>query len=248
MRQSYEGKPVVFVAVNSGNARGDVEGFAKSTKFEWPLLVDDQRRTEKAFGVGEISLQNIYQWVVLDPEGKRQGGDVKAAIDRLLPSAKMLFEGIDVPAPLKPLARDMELGFFDGAAQVASLAAGSNKTLKEPATAMWEKLKPVAEGGLERAKALQAEGKSWLAYREYEKVAVGFKKTDYEKPAAAALAELKKQKDVKDELAAQQLLDQARKLLATGKKADVATAQQIIAAIEKKYPDSETAKEAARLK
>lgn len=248
MRKSYEDKPVVFVAVNSGNSRSDVEGFAKGNKFEWAILADEQRRTEKAFGVGEISLSNIYQWVVIDPEGKPQRGEVKALIDRLLPSAKMLFDGIEVPAQLKPIARDMEIGCFEGASSLASLAAGTNKALKEPAAAMYEKVKPVAEGALERAKALQAEGKNFLAYREYEKVAVAFKKTDYEKPAAAAMAELKKAKDVKDELAAQQLLDQAKKLLATGKKADQAGALQIIAALEKKYPGSETAKEAAKLK
>jgi len=252
MRKSYADKPVVFVAVNSGNGKGEVEGYAKSTKFEWPILVDASRAVEKAYVGAEISLQNIYQWVVIDPDGKpaRVGdeGGAEARIQQLLPSAKWTFDGIAVPDKLKPMARDLEFGFYDpGIADLASLAAKGSKELGEAAKAMYAKFTPLAEGGLERGKAAQAEGKPWVAYLEFERVAAWFKKTDYEKQATSALAELKKDKVVKDELAARQLLEQAKGLLGSGKKAEAAQAQGLLQALTKKYPATEAAKEAGKL-
>jgi hypothetical protein len=217
-------------------------------KFEWPILVDEANETEKAYGL-QISLQNIYQWVIVDPEGKARpaGPDAKRAeqmIKDLLPQAKLFFDGIAVPEKLKPLARDLEMGIYDpGVGEIAALSQKGPKDLQEAAKAMYEKLKPLAEGGIERAKAASG----WAAYKEYERVASWFKKTEYEKTSTAAMTELKKDKAVKDELAARQLLDQARGLLASPKKAEKAQAQGLLQACAKKYPETEAGKEAAKL-
>ena len=248
MRKEFADKPVVFIAVNSGTSKSEVEGYAKETKFEWPILVDEANETEKAYGL-QISLQNIYQWVIVDPEGKRRnaGSDAKRVeqmVKDLLPQAKMLFDGITVPEKLKPLARDIEMGIYDPAVgEISSLSQKGSKDLQEAAKAMFEKLKPMAEGGIERAKAASG----WEAYKEYERVAAWFRKTDYEKTATAAMTELKKDKAIKDELAARQLLDQGRTLLASSKKAEKAQAQGVLQACAKKYPETEAGKEAARL-
>jgi hypothetical protein len=244
---------VVFIAVSSGDAKSEIEGYAKSTSFEWPILVDLARETEKSILGQEISLSNIYQFVVIDPDGRKvaagpEPARVQQLVEQMLPQAKWFFDGVTVPDKLKPLAKDIELGFYDPA--VGDLAAASSKGSKDvqdAAKAMFEKLKPIAEGGLERGKAARDEGKAWSAYREFERVAAWFKKTDYEKTATAALAELRKDKAVKDELAAQQLLAQIRTMLASGKKAEAAQAQGLIQALQKKYPDSEAAREAGKL-
>ena len=239
--------------MNSGNPKGSVESYAKETKFEWPVLVDEARETEKQAGVGEVSLQNIYQWVVVDPEGKlhKAGSSAEGAeglVQKFLPSAKMLFDGVEIPERLKPLARDLELGIYEpGVAEIASLSARSGP-LAEAAKAMYEKLKPTAESGLERGKAAKEGGRLWTAYEEYEAVALAFKRTPYEKTATAALAELKKEKTVKDELAARQLLAQAKALRASGRKNDAAQAQAILQALQKRYPETEAARTAATLK
>ena len=244
LRTSFADKPVVFVAVNSGNPRSAVEGYAKSNRFEWPILVDEARETEKQLGF-TISLQNIYQWVLIDPEGKRRnaGSDAKRVeqmVKDLLTQAKMVFDGVTIPEKLKPLARDIEMGIYDPAVgEIASLAQKN----QEAAKAMYEKLKPMAEGGIERAKAASG----WEAYQEYERVAAWFRKTEYEKTATAAMTELRKDKAIKDELAARQMLDQARPLLASGKKAEKAQAQGVLQACAKKYPETQAGKEAARL-
>lgn len=116
-----------------------------------------------------------------------------------------------------------------------------------PAQAMYDKLKPMAESGLERAKSLEGEGKKYSAYAEYAKVAAWFRKTDYEKTATTAMLGLKKDKEVQEELAAKQLLDQAKGLLSSAKKADREGAPGLLAALQKKYPNTEASKEAANL-
>jgi hypothetical protein len=242
----------VFLAVNSGNSKSAVEQHAKSNKFEWPIWVDEQRETEKPLGF-TISLQNIYQCFLIDPSGRlhRAPSEDKAIADEInkyLPQAKMVFDGITVPDKLKAIARDLELGQYDpGLGQLAGLAQKGGKDVQEAAQAMFDKLKPLAEQGLERAKALEGEGKKYGAYVEYAKVASWFKGTEYEKTASAAMATLKKEKDVQEEIAAKAMLDQAKSLLASSKKADKDSAPGLLAALQKKYPNSEAAKEAAKL-
>ena len=252
LRRSYADKPVVFIAINSGTPKSAVEEYAKSNKMEWPIWVDDQRETEKPFGF-KISLQNIYQWYVVDPEGKLHSAPFEEAalrtdIDKYLATAKMTFDGVTIPDKLKPLARDLELGQYDpNLADLAQIAAKGPKDIQSAAQAMYEKLKPLAESGLEKGKALEGEGKKYLAYLEYSKVAAWFKRTDYEKTAMAALAPLKKDKEVQEEIAAKAMLDQAKSLLSSSKKGDKESASVLLGMVQKKYPSTEAGREAAKL-
>jgi hypothetical protein len=169
------------------------------------------------------------------------------AIGGYLGDAKPLFAGLSMPDSLKAIARDIELGLYDPA--ISDLAARAQKASKEQeaAQAMYEKVKPLAESGLERAKSFESEGKKYAAFLEYSKVAAWFKKTDYEKTASGAISALKKDKEVQDEVAARQMLDQAKTLLASSKKADKDSAPALLAALQKKYPNTEAAKEAAKI-
>jgi hypothetical protein len=158
----------------------------------------------------------------------------------------MFFDGVTVHPKLKSFADEIELGNFEAGVPAVTAAQKGAKDLGESAKAMFEKLKGVADAMVEKAKGLEASDK-YAAWAEYGRVAAWFKGTDYEKPAAAAQAELKKDKGVQDEIAAQQMLAQAKTLLASGKKADKPAAAQMLAVIQKKYAASTAAKEAAKL-
>lgn len=184
--------------------------------------------------------------MLFTPDGARKGlpfevAGIKAAVDAELPTAKFTFDGLSVPPKYKALAAELELGIYDA---IPHLAAAKD----EAAQAMYAKFTPIAEKGLETAKAFEGEGRKGAAYFEYLKIAGWFKKTDYEKTATAAAAALKKEKPVQDEIAARQLLEQAKALMASGKKADAATAQGVLAALKKKYPETDAAKAADKLK
>jgi hypothetical protein len=233
------------------NPKRAVEEYAKSNKFEWPILVDEAGETQKSLNI-KISLSNIYQWRIVDANGGMHSAPMEAkeisdSVNTYLGDAKPLFAGLSIPERLKGIARDIEFGLYDPA--VSELAAIAQKPSKdqEAAQGLYDKVKPLAESGLERAKAFEGEGKKYPAYAEYLKVASWFKKTDYEKTASAAMQLLKKDKEVVDEIAARQLLDQAKTLLASSKKSDKESAPAILAVLQKKYPNSEAAKEAAKL-
>ena len=173
--------------------------------------------------------------------------EIADAVNGYLANAKLRFEGLTISERLKPIARDIEMGLFDPAIGDLAMVAQKPSKDQEAAQAMYDKMKPLAESGLERAKALEGEGKKYGAYVEYAKVAAWFKKTEYEKTASAAMATLKKDKDVQDEIAAKQMLDQAKTLLSSSKKAERESAPGILAVLQKKYPNTEAAKEAAKI-
>lgn len=248
MRKQFADKPVAFIAVSSGNSRSDIAGYAKETKFEWPILIDEHRETESQFGF-KISLQNIMQWVMFDPDGNRVQGSVEDEVKALSSKATWIFEGITVPEKLKAIAHDIEFGMFDPAiGDLATVAQKGSKDLQEPAKAMFEKVRALATQGLEKAKTLETDGRKYAAYVEFARIAAWFRRTEYEKPASAAMAELKKDKEVQEEIAAKLLLDQAKALLASSKKSDRDSAPGLLAVLAKKYPNSEAAKEAGKLK
>ena len=70
MAQKYEGKPVVFIAINSGTSRGDVEQYARDVGVNWPIIVDSDRSFEKQSDIGTISLQNIFQPRIIKSDGR----------------------------------------------------------------------------------------------------------------------------------------------------------------------------------
>ncbi len=249
MKEELQDKPVVLIGVVSGQSKADVERYVKETEFQWPVLVDEQRATEKAFGVSKIGLQNIYQWVIVDPEGASRvtGPDAKTAekaIQDLLPRAKNVFDGIALPEALKPLARQLEMGIYD--ATICELITHSKKgpkDVRESAQAMYKKLEPLAAEAIDRARAAGG----WAAYKEYESVQAWFRGSEHEKTATAALAALRKDKEVKAELAARTSFDQARALLDSSDKAEQAQGKTLLRQCAKRHPDTEAGQKAAKL-
>src|SRR5262245_35862408 len=157
----------------------------------------------------EISLQNIMEAVLITPEGGAKTiapspSYLKKKFEEMLPTAKMVFDGVVVHPKLKAAADDIELGLFETGIPQVFAAQKAGKELGESAKAMSDKLKGLADARLAKAKELEGAGSKYAAWAEYGRVAAWFKGTEFEKPAVAAQAELKKDKAVQDEIAAQQ--------------------------------------------
>lgn len=169
--------------------------------------------------------------------------------DGLVDQASFLFEGIEIPESLKQFAREIEFGRYDPA--IPSIAAiarnGRLKQFRPAAQAMFEKLKPLAETFLKRAKRLGEEGRKFAAYREYGKISAWSKTTDFEKTAAKEIETLKLDRGVRKELAAQTVFEQAVIMLATDRRRSAQLALTLLRRIQKDYPGTETAKKAQAL-
>ena len=128
--KKYEGKPVVFIAVNSGTSRNEVENYAQSTGLNWPILVDTSREFEKQSGVSEISLQNIYQLGIISPDGSFSQANARefgAAAERAAAGAKWTVDPTGMPAALMPAWTAIEMGDFAAAATLVKKGLATNK-------------------------------------------------------------------------------------------------------------------------
>jgi len=250
LRRKYSGKPVVFIAVNSGNSRAAVEEYAKSAKLDWPILVDEWRETETRYG-RKISLSNVYWYFVVAPDGtyREFGADQGGAenhIQALLAGARMLFGGIEVPPELRPIGRRLEDGQLgDPVHELFQFVQKDGSELQEAANKMYSRVQPMGETRLRRAKELEAAGNKVGAFDGFTWVAKNFPGIPMAQEAQKKAEGLQREKEVRTELHARGLLDQARSALGRGK-AGRAQARAILEGVTQGSPRTPAA-EAARL-
>ena len=88
---SFKGQPVIFVAVNSGNSSEAVAKYVKQNKVKLAVIADTDRQLEKLASIGEISLNNIYQTVIMTPDGqlhRADANDLKATAEAAMKLVK----------------------------------------------------------------------------------------------------------------------------------------------------------------
>src|SRR5262245_42262676 len=132
LAKSFEGKPVLFVAVNSGNAAAAVGQYMKAVGVTWPTIVDSNRQFEaqwrSLWGGSEISLSNVHQIAFLTRdgralEGQREDipGSVKRALEgRAVPKA--------VPGPFVATWQQIHAGNYVEALPALKKGLGSRDT------------------------------------------------------------------------------------------------------------------------
>lgn len=216
--KKFEGKPLLFIAVNSGNPRSEVEKYLRATNVDWPTIVDPDRRFEKAVARETISLENIYQMRVLLPDGRVVAGDwsdFEGSAEAAAKNAKWKIDPAGMPAVLKGAWTSIELGDYTTPAALVkrSLASG-----KPDVKAAAEKLNLVAQEQIavrvQEAKSADAAELKWEAYKGYTGVATQFKGYDLPPEVAARQKELGAEAEVKGQIAALKLLESIKKQLA----------------------------------
>lgn len=238
--KKFEGKPIVFIAVNSGNDRAEVQQYAREVGLPWPVIVDPDRSFEKASDVNEISLQNIYQGRLLMPDGTlaRATFDIEESAPRALATAKWRVDPSEVPESLKPAWLQVEFGNF--AAPAAQLKKSVNAVMPETKAAA-EKLMAAVQIELDKeaeaAKQTLAGGNKWDAYKAYAALVAKFKGYDLPSDALTTVKELATEETVRTELAAGKLWDSAQRQSGNG-------AAATMKRITKQYPGTEAATQA----
>lgn len=186
--QQFADKPIVFIGVNSGSSRAKIEQYVRDCKIPWPIVLDPSREFEKASGVPEISLQNIYQMKTINGAGQWANGnpgDLAGSAQHALAGAKWRVEPAEVPASLKQAWVAVEFGNFAAAAPLVKKGmVAASAEIKQAATKLSEAVDAAATSELEAAQKLSTAGEKWLAYKCYQ--AVGERFVGY---AAAATAE-----------------------------------------------------------
>lgn len=247
--KKYEGKPIVFIAVNSGNSAATVASYARQNRIDWPIVVDSSRELEQAAGVGEISLQNIYQARLLLPDGRlgrADSSDIAGAADRALGDAKWSVEPEGIPASLRSAWYGVEFKEYAAVAAQIRRATGSRKPDEKAAA---DRLMACVVEQLEKdaaaAAQLRASGQAWPAYKAYAELAERFKGYDLPPDAVAAMRELGTDAGVKQELIAQKIFEAAEKLYANPRTRGSAVSR--LKTLVQQHPDTEAGREAQRV-
>jgi len=245
--QSYKDKPVIFIAVNSGNSSADVASYLQEVNCKWPTIVDQDRSFEKASGLPQpISLQNIYMAMLITPEGDFTPANSQAlneSVDAHLSRAKWKLDPKEVPDPLKLAWQFMEIGNYN---QAAAALGNAQKALKDDAgKAAAEKIKTAImteyNNAIAPAKEAEAAGNAWTALKGYQVATQQFSSLPETKELKAKITKLSTDPAVAKELKAAKLWNDAqtaaRSPNAATQKRAIQQAQQIV----RDYPNTEAA-------
>lgn len=250
--KKFEGQPVVFIAINSGNERADVAHYAREVGCNWPIIVDESRQFEKAAGLdNEVSLQNIYQCRVLTADGRLVGGNpgnMDQTAETALAGAKWRVDPAGIPAALRSAWVSIELGNPGPAAAAIKKGLSSPKAdLKEGATKLNEAVQADIQKLVDEAKQADTAGNKWQAYKSYQTAATKYAGYTLPTEVPAALKELPLDEGVKKEILAQKNLETAIKLARSNSAGTRRSALQRIKKVTEDFAGTEAAEQAEKL-
>ena len=242
----YEDEPIVFIAVNSGTSKAEVEQYAQSVQLPWPVIVDADRSFERKCDVGEISLQNITQFSYVTAGGELARGDwsdMDGTIHRALEGAKWNVDPAKIPGDLRSLWRNLEFSHFaDSRATLAKALALRKPDIKKAAQTLSDSVDERIERNLAAADKSKDGGHRLAAYQRYRALVEKFPGYPAAAPAVAARRELAKDPALKKEMTALKQFEKQRNLANSPKPAVRDKALAAIQRIVDEQPDSEAAR------
>ncbi len=244
----FEGEPVLFIAVNSGSPRPQLEAYLRKNNVKWPVICDSDRSFEKQFDF-TVSLENTKQLRLLLPDGKFKSGDSEniegSAVDALR-DAKWKIEPKDIPSALHSAWQAIEFGNYPGAAQTLKKNLNGKGEIKEAATRLNQFVLDDLAGQVDAAKKSLDDGKKWEAFKRYSAIPLKFKGFAVPAEVNSSLKELSADEAVKEEQAAMRQFDAAVQAASRSPSARKGAIKQLEKLI-KDHPDTEAATEAQKL-
>ena len=218
--QQMQGKPVMLIAVNSGNSAATVARYVRENNIAIPVIVDTSRTLEQAAGVGTISLRNIYQAATIGPQGTVRRSDAQDLLSSLQDAALESSWNVDpvtMPAPLMPLWQQMEFGNFAGTGKLIARRLQDRKPeIKQAAETLNAYAKQQIQQRVELAADATANNNLWLAYQIKQRLNTEFAGFELPETLATELAELEKDQSIRTEIEAMKQWNLVVKAMSTG--------------------------------
>ena len=217
---AFKDKPVKFLAIGPHDTLADVRDYFTTTRLAMPIFADPFGVMQKRYGFA-ISLQNIYQFRVLGPDGVVRGYDMtNEDITKAIQDIQWKYKDKGYDARLNPAIEAFEWNqWLAGMKLLRPHLAALDKAEKESAQKLFNEIKALGEQW--KADAETATGSDPVkAFDLYQRVASVFEGDDLAKSVAQPLAELRKKKEITAELDARK--DYAQLEIALGR----ATADQ----------------------
>lgn len=247
--KAFKGKPVQFLAIAANVGSAEAAAYQQQTQLAMPVYADNLGIMQKRYGQ-QISLNNIWQFRVVGPDGKIVGYEMtKEAIDKVLDNAKVeqKYKGQGYDAKLDAIVDAFENGqYAQGFKTLTPFRKSPTKKLADSANELYDAVKK--EGEQWKADAEQAaENDPVRAYDLYAKLAAVFPGDELGKSSAEPLKKLAANKAVVSELAARKLFTQYTASLAKMTPMQKAQAAKMFKDLAKKYDGTPTADKAGVL-
>ncbi len=245
----FDGTPLMFIGVNSGTSRPQLESYLKKYKVNWPVICDTDRSFEAQF-VFTISLENIKQVRLLTSTGSFKSGDpdnIEGSAVEAMKGAKWKVEPQDVPTLLQPAWLAIEFGKYPDAALLLKKNLNGKGELKEAAQRLQQVVLDDLNSQVEAATKSFDEDKKWDAFKRFSAIPIKFKGySAVPASVTAKIKELSSDETIKEEQAALKMLDNAIQTASrspTGRKAALKQLQKLI----EEHSKTEAASEAQKL-
>ena len=249
--------PVILIGVTMGNTRQETEAYLKTIGFQWPVLCDPvysfTHLTDKALESEESNLLSecLTGVCYVTATGVSDEGDwedPKSTFKDVLEGAAWITDPKDIPAPVLPAWRAVELKKYAEALPLLKkgVNAGSNEQ-KEAARQLQQVVLKEIERLVGEARAADEQDQKWNAYRKIGRILDEFRGYDIPKDLEPLQKKLAKTSQVKQGLTAEKQLGIAAQGLKSPnavlrKKAEVQL-EKIVA----DFPESDLAKNARKL-
>ncbi len=246
--EKFEGQPVIFVAVNSGTPRAQLESYLRKNQVPWPTICDSDRSFEGQVEF-EISPQSPTQLRLLMPDGSlvtAQMDNIEGAVTDALRNAKWKIEPNEIPSQLRTAWEAIEFGKYPDAALGLKKYLNSKGALKEAAQKLNQFVMDDLNTHMDTAEKLLTNEKKWEAYKRYSLIPTKFKGFLVPADVATKIKELSADDAVKEELVAAKVLDMAKQSAsksASSRKGAIRQLQNLV----KDHPSTEAAQEAEQL-
>ncbi len=246
--EKFDGQPVIFIAVNSGTSRAQLEGYLRKNQVPWPVICDADKSFESQFEF-EISSQSPQQFRLLMPDSSlvtAQMNNIEGAVTDALRNARWKIERTEIPSQLQSAWLAIEFGKYPDAALALKKYLNGKGALKEAAQKLNQFVMDDLTAQVDVAEKLLTNEKKWEAYKRFSVIPTKFKGYSVPADIATKIKELSADDAVKEELAAAKVLDLAKQSAsksASGRKGAIKQLQNLV----KDHPNTEAAQEAEQL-
>lgn len=250
--KKFEGRPVIFIGVNSGSPRPKVEAYIRQVGGKWPVIVDQSRDFESACGLFQaIDTRNVSQFRYITADGEMHipvKDEIKEIADLAEEGAAWKIDPTNIPDPLKQTWFSVEIGNYKGLAANLKKSASSPKAeTKEAATKLMEIVQQEIDAQMAKIKESQEASNTFKTHELLSELLDRFNGFELPKETATMKKDLAKDAKVKAGMLALKSLEAERKKLVVGNPAAKAKSIAALEKIVSEFPETSLARHAQAL-
>jgi hypothetical protein len=244
-------KPVMFIGVNSGTSRSEIQAYLKRHSIDWPVIVDSDRSFERASGVDEISLSNIHQVRMVTADGKFVTGrwdKLPDVVETTLVGSKWKMPYDRVPEFFHPAMRRIEYGDYRPAdSAIRNGLKDKSPEVRKAAEQLNDYIDRRINSALQEALTSAPANDNFARYEAYSQVAQKFAPHELSKEAADEMKRLAADPAVRDEILAGKAVDANAASISSPDAHARERATTVLHRVAEKYPKTRAGAQAKKL-